>query len=441
MAVTVQLVHPRDDKWYGGFYIQSHFGPPIGLAVIAKAIKSAIKDVTVQIFDGNVTPLNEILERIGADFVGVSDWYSNHLNALRILEQAKARGATTIIGGHNVNYLAERILANNPFVDFAVAGDGENSIPFLIAGKKPAEIPNLVYRDGGRIIRNRREESDLDILFDLDGLEKLNCGPGRPFPLSSIRGCVKAEKEGRCAFCSIDHKLKIMNPDFFWRQVKLLFEKYGMDYFFETGDSFVVGDYPERLLAARPKELSKIKLRCYARPDQLNEKNAKILKKLNMKEIYLGVESINDNVLRNAGKSYSKKDIKKAVRLLEKNRICFMVPFLYGLPGETRKTAAETLAFAKKLVKRHPKMKIIAGIVVPLPGTELFENIKRNKKALAGYPGDLGKDDFFDYKKLVQIHTKYFTSLTYEELRDFVEKTSALVGWNKNRVVAFGTNK
>ena len=41
-------------------------------------------------------------------------------------------------------------------IDYLVIGEGEGSMLDLADGKAPAEIPNLVYREGGRNISNPR---------------------------------------------------------------------------------------------------------------------------------------------------------------------------------------------------------------------------------------------------------------------------------------------
>src|SRR3989338_631116 len=424
--MKIQLIRPPFDSWCNNKGQMTELeAPPIGLAIIAKCVR----DADVEIIDGLNLPLDEIVKQINGNIIGVSDIYSNHLNSLKILKEAKNKGAVTFIGGTNVTYLAENILKNHSYVDYAVIGDGENSLSNFISGEDIKEIPNLIYRKDSAIIRNQAENAPLTTLFDLEKVANLHLNPSSALLISSIRGCIKAEKGGRCSFCSIRHPLRVMQPELVWEQIRTLNEKYGSEFFYETGDSFMVRDFPEKLLSARPKKLRQIQIKFYASPDQINNENIKILKELNARDIFLGVESVNDSILGDSGKSYRRTDIENAIALLDEHHISpVQVTFVYGLPGETKESAEETLNFAKRIAEKHPNLKIFSSLPIPFPGTQLFNNIKNHPEARKEYDGDLDKDDFFDYKKLIQIQTKYFTSVEYDVLCEYARKTWQLAG-------------
>ena len=80
----------------------------------------------------------------------------------------------------------------------------------------------------------------------------------------------------------------------------------------------------------------------------------------------IGGESGSDTILENAKKGCTAEDIKITVKMLRKAGITSLVYFIIGLPGETRETVAETIAFSKKAnpdyVEFYP--------ATPYPGTE-----------------------------------------------------------------------
>jgi radical SAM superfamily enzyme YgiQ (UPF0313 family) len=251
--------------------------PAIGLAILA----ARLREHEVKIYDLNHQPTLDL----NADVVGVTDLYANHANAIDIMRAAKEESATTVIGGPNVSFLAERILRNNPFVDYAIVADGEDALPALLAGNKPENIPNLVFRDGERIVRNPRQRVRMDTLFDLDDVVGLDIDPGKLYTINAIRGCAKAEKEGRCSFCSLDLALNVMDPALVWEQIGILNSKYGLTRFFEAGDTFMVGKFPEKLLAARPSRLENTSFRVYASADEITPESSKLLAALHVEEI------------------------------------------------------------------------------------------------------------------------------------------------------------
>lgn len=434
--MKIQLIHPPADKNYGSPEAQWLKSAPIGLELIAQAIG---KEHEVEIIDGSNLKLKNILKNVSGDYVGVSDWYSKHENALRILKEAKRKGAITLIGGPNATHLAERILSQHPFIDYAIVGDGEEATKRLIAGESRDTIPNLVYRQSNAIRKNPIENVTLDRIFNLEHISNPNYCKENPFPISSIRGCIKAELDKRCSFCSMNHRLKLMNVENVWRQIDLLNSKYGFDYFFETGDSFIVGKYPEMLLEKRPKHLEDIKFRIYTSPNQITPETIAILKKLNVREIFLGVESADQNILNSAGKKYSLEQINSAIDLISSNRIELQVPFIYGLPGESAKTMQKTYAYAIELMNKYPQTKLLVSTPIPLIGSELFEDLRKNKQVRKRYSGDLDKDDSFNYESLIKLQTKYRTKVAYSQINNYVTKTRALA--KKENVAGCGINK
>jgi len=225
----------------------------------------------------------------------------------------------------------------------------------------------------------------------------------------------------------MDHKLKIMGAKQVWEQIDILNGQYGLDYFFETGDSFIVGRYSELLLESRPEHLKKIKFRIYASPDQITEDNIKILKQLNVQEIFLGVESVDENVLKQAGKKYGRKDIDWALKLTYDQGITVQVPFIYGLPGETEESMELSYQYARQIIEEYSEVKLLVSRAIPLIGSKLFGDLRADERVKADYQGDLDKDDSFDYGSLIRLQSKYKTDVSYETVLEYIHKTKELV--------------
>ncbi|MBC8495435.1 B12-binding domain-containing radical SAM protein [archaeon] len=434
--MKIQLIRSPLDDWYSVGQIEEFVSIPIGLLIMAAELKKVGAEVSI--IDGANDSLKNILKKINADWVGVMDLYSTHQNSLAILKYAKEQGAKTIIGGPNVNAIARRIIANNPFIDYAAIGDGENSFPRLIREEEHKDVPNIVSKKNPF---PRRENAKLATIFDLEDMEIIPSNIKYfTVPISTIRGCIKAELNKRCSFCSIDHDLKVMNSETVWKQIRLLNEKYGVKSFLETGDTFIVGNNAKRLLDTRPKDLKHIEFsRVYAIPDQITPETAYILQQLNVRFVYLGIESSNDGILRRANKSYTKQDVEKSLNLLEERGIQFHVPFMYGLSGETKETMQQTYEYARELIEKHPNIKVCTSFAIPLPGSELFNQLLQNQGAVKEYKGNILTDDLFNYQSLVRLHLKYYTSVDFEGVSEFLDKTRCLIKKNEN-VTSFDVN-
>jgi len=424
--MKVQLVRPPMNFCTPG-QMEDNVSYPVGLCLLAEAVREKNPGVKVEVIDGHKRPMDEVLGKIDGDVVGATCIYSNYDNALAVLRHAKERGAMTVIGGANVTHIGKRILANREFVDLAVVNDGEDALPEIVSGKAGYGTPNLVYRTmGGQIMESPKRNAPLTTTFDLEDLVDRERWKPQSIPVSGIRGCMKAEKSSLCDFCSIDHKLKVMNPELMWQQARIL-KGYGFDYLWEVGETLFPG-YLNELLKTRPKDMGDMKWKFYVCADLVNEDFAESLKQLGTKEVQMGIETPNDNILKMVNKKSRLSDINRAVALLDRKGIDIHAAFMYGLTGETPESAQRTYEFAKSLVSEHPNIKkITTSHAVPFVGTGMFNRIVGNDRARNEYSGDLERDDKFDYEELTRLYDRHFTSVKFEDMAKLVKQTRELM--------------
>jgi len=240
--VNIFLIRPKIDAEYAevntGYSVNP---PPIGLEMLASYAAARISNAKIKIYsDIDYLPTDH-----SHDFVGISDWFSNHKNAISIARDAKERNSDCkiILGGPNASNLGNRILQNHTYIDYVVCGDGEETFTRLlteeIKNEELAQIPNLWYRDENNNIRytfDKNSKLNENPLFDLNHLVDFDVKPydsrrddfvpdidRTPIPISSIRGCIKAAKLGKCSYCNIPSKMvRVMNPNRTWEQISKL---------------------------------------------------------------------------------------------------------------------------------------------------------------------------------------------------------------------------
>lgn len=439
--MKVQLIHPANDNKHS--LIQNgykSFPPPAGLEILASYILSKKTNVDFEIFDGNTTSTYEIISNIYADFIGISDWFSNHLNAIDIAKKIKQRNPNCkiAIGGPNATNLGDRILKKYSFVDYVICGDGEESL-FGLLDRQPFNIiPNLWYRQPNSEITftfkkvfniNKSEPYNLDHLYSfnfykynsnsLNYNETMNLAP---MPISSIRGCIKAKKYGACSFCSIidDSKLTVKSAANFWNQIEFLYKKYGIRKFFESGDSFVIGNYPEKLLISKPIDLN-IHLRIYANIETLSEQKIEILAKIGVKEIFIGIENIDPSILKQSNKVIDTKQVVKTLEIIEKFNIHPFLSFILGLPGESKESMKKNHDFARQLSYQFTKMNHISfNVGFPLIGSDWFKTLMNNSFIEKYYFNFTNKslfdEDDIDYELLFLLSLKEYSTVSFAEL-------------------------
>ena len=421
--MNISLIRPKiDDRYASVKQVYTSFPPSAGLSCLATVVREI---ANVQIYDENLIPAD-----FNADIIGIQDWVTTHNRALQLADQAKRHNPSSLIvlGGTNASHLADRILQNHLYVDYVVMGPGEEAIIGLAEGQVKERIANLCYRKNGHIVKNRQKIVPSPI-FNLEQVIQWECDDQTPFPISGIRGCIKAAKQGICEYCSLQNeRVVVMKPHAFWNQVRLLKENYGLRYFFETGDEFIVGRYPEQLLAVRPKDLSEVSLRIYSYPETLAQQGViKTLARLNVKELYMGVETINETILKKAGRHYNANVINRIFEELSEHGIMAMVPFMFGLPGETNESAQHNFNFSQQLLEDFPTtLKMMQySLVVPIVGSSYFSLACTNNNILKQYNQqnrNLLLDDDFNYSLLTEFFIQEYCAADISFLKELVEK-------------------
>jgi radical SAM superfamily enzyme YgiQ (UPF0313 family) len=185
----------------GGWYRM----PLLGLGYLAAYLRA--HGVSVGIVDAMFDQLKfaETVERIVAArprMVGLTAMTHEIRRAAQVAEAVRERlpGVLVVVGGPHATALPERTLEEFPVFDFAVVGEGEETLwrLWLAAGCAPAEAPataeqlrqieGLVFRNGGRVEVNARR----DWMRDLDSLPPPAWdlyGPAEVYQVYASRGC------------------------------------------------------------------------------------------------------------------------------------------------------------------------------------------------------------------------------------------------------------
>ncbi len=116
-------------------------------------------------------------------------------------------------------------------------------------------------------------------------------------------------------------------------------------------------------------------IRISTRPDYIDKKTLKRLKKYKVKTIELGVQSTNDFILAKCKRGHTYKDVIKASKLIRRYRFNLGHQMMIGLPDSTEKDDIQT---AKDLIKLKPKIVRIYPVLI-IKGTELEEEYNQGK--------------------------------------------------------------
>ena len=99
-------------------------------------------------------------------------------------------------------------------------------------------------------------------------------------------------------------------------------------------------------------------IRCSTRPDYIDEKRLKTLKNFGMRNIELGAQTTNDEILRRCGRGHTFKDIENASRIIVNEGITLGLQMMLGLPFDTfendMQTAHDIVRLGAKETRIYP---------------------------------------------------------------------------------------
>jgi len=283
--------------------------------------------------------------------------------------------------------LEKRSLKEFNQADFAVVGEPEwvvKNLSQALENDNPLEkINGLVYRRDGEIKINLPQDLSKNDINQLPfpARDLLNNGAyclptnGEKFTLLSVgRGCPY-----NCSFCVANlyygKKFRKREVDSIVNEIEECLNKYRIKNFLFWGESFSIDSvYGEKICDEIIKRNLKITWATASRVDTLNKQLLEKMKKAGCHLLSLGIESFNQKIIDLTHKNISLEQIEKAIALVKKAGINSMGHFIFGLPGETKKTAKKTIKWACQSSLNYAQF----YCVVPYPKTELGRIAKEN---------------------------------------------------------------
>jgi anaerobic magnesium-protoporphyrin IX monomethyl ester cyclase len=302
-------------------------------------------------------------------------------------------------GGYHATQAYPSIFAEG-LVDYVVRGPGEEAIvelahalqryqnPLSLSARL-TDVPNLVFEQDSKLVVNPfkpiADVNDLPPMnYSLIDVNKYYSGQYKRLQYVTSYGCPY-----RCAFCvePAQHarQWKALNPQRVVDEVISLCQEYEPERIDFVDANF--SSNPKRVVEI-VKEMARrrahIELVCDMRPgDVLNIAgltSLRALREAGFAEIWLGLESGSDRMLRILKKDLRAADALAACRALDETGIQTNVGFLHDIPGETLEDSNETFELIENLCQlQHNRQ--LHHWCMPYPATEVFDELFRDTDA------------------------------------------------------------
>ena len=164
--MRILFIHPNYHS--GGAEIAGNW-PPAWVAYLSGALKKAgytdIKFIDAMTFDVGDDALRREIADYAPDVVGATSITPSIYKAQQVLKIAReaAPQAITVLGGVHATFMYRQVLAEAPWIDAIVRGEGEEIIVDLVKaideGRWPSQrdtIKGLAYARTARSSRRRR---------------------------------------------------------------------------------------------------------------------------------------------------------------------------------------------------------------------------------------------------------------------------------------------
>jgi radical SAM superfamily enzyme YgiQ (UPF0313 family) len=296
--------------------------------------------------------------------------------ALQRLIREMAPGVKIILGGPHVTARYDEALLN-PDTDVVVRGEGESTIiEVLEAIRFPAYgfegIKGIAYRDGSGAIRCNSQRPTINALDQLPiAAYHQTDGPASRGVLNliSTRGC-----PGRCVFCAAHvvagPLVRGHSAEWLFSMICALHRRNAFRVVSILDDTFTMDRRRVHTFCSllRKWETTLVWM-IRTRVDAIDEELVECLSSAGCIDVFLGIESADDGVLKSIGKNTNLAQIRQAIRLILKHGLLLETSFILGHHSDTRETIEKTILLAMA-VREFGHLTGI-GISTPFPGTPL----------------------------------------------------------------------
>jgi len=358
---------------------------PIGIGYLAAIMEQnglKVKIIDEQVVDDTIAKIIKYTKELTPPYIfGFSVLTASYKSALETSKKLKELYPDSIIifGGPHPTALPEEVLTNTE-VDIVVKGEGELILPELYRRLKNkhdySDIKSISFKKGSEIIHNEK----YPVITDLDTLPMFPYHLFDEIPeydmgfIVSSRGCPH-----NCIFCSnrivTGKKYRYRSPELTIDELCYLSEKYSPKIIYFFDDNLLVNHQRIYRLMELIKEKGlhkKMKFSFQARGDNVNEILLKDLYESGFQNIFFGLETSSDEIMKILKKGETVSQCVNAVKMAKKAGFYVSATFIYCLPTENHQIRTDCIKLANELGIDMVRF----NNATPYPGTELYDIAK-----------------------------------------------------------------
>ncbi len=357
--------------------------PPLGLITVAALLPSAWE---MRLIDLNTGTLTE-QDWQWADLIVISAMYIQRDGLLALVGEAKRRGKTVVAGGPYPTSLPEAALEAG--CDFVVRGEGENTMPLLLAAME----------QGRTGIIESLEKPDMTTSpvprFDLLGLNDYAA-----FTIQTSRGC-----PFDCEFCDVvnlfGRKPRYKTPEQVIAELETLYRLGARGSVFICDDNFIGSKQHARALLQELTPWLRRRGEPFRFLTQVSVNLGQDLELIdlmtaaNFDKVFIGIESPDEKVLQTSHKYHNiKNPLVASLQNIKEGGLGVIGSFIIGLDGETTGAGRRICEFMEQTAIPVAML----GVLQAAPHTKLWHRLEGEGRLRQDMGDDMGTFSALNYE-------------------------------------------
>ncbi|MGQ9640377.1 MAG: B12-binding domain-containing radical SAM protein [Candidatus Bathyarchaeia archaeon] len=338
------------------------------------------------------------LKRNSPDFVMIETKTPVVKRHWRIIDDIKevVPEARVVLVGDHVTALPRESMENSKIDYVLEGGDYDflllNLVEYL-EGKVERLDSGIWYREDGKV----KSSGSFRLDHDLNGLPFIDRDLTKWWLYSEKNGNFKEtpgmytmvgrdcwwRKDGGCTFCSwptLYPTYRVRKPELLVDEIGMLIEEYKVREVFDDTGTFPVGSWLRKFcdLMIKRGYNEEVSFSCNMRFGALSLEDYRLMKKAGFRMLLFGLESASQQTLDRLNKGIMVEDMVKECRVAREEGIEPHITIMVGYPWETREDALRTLKLARMLMEKGWAITLQSTIVMPYPGTKMYEEALEN---------------------------------------------------------------
>ena len=401
MKILLVSPHPNAKK----SFLNKFNYPSLSLQQIAGITP---KEHDVEIIDERYEPIN--FEK-KYDLVGISLLTYNSIRGYEISKIFRAKKIPVVLGGYHASLIPDEAIKH---ADSIVIGEAEYTWPKLLEDLKKGKLKKIYKAD--RLVEPEDippARHDIGVYTTMEAIQ-------------ASRGCPTG-----CEFCAMQ---KIEGPRFRARPVDNLIEEMktikSNTIFFADASLTISPPFSKKLF----KEMVQLnkKFHCFGNINVVSRDDEflKLSQKAGVDRWYLGIESISQENINQAGKSTNKvENYGSAIKKIKDYGMDVTGFFIFGLDHDTPEIFQKTL----DAIYEWDLDSASFSIVTPYPGTRLFERMDKEGR-ITNYDWSRYEEGKVNYKPAKMTEEELLEGIRYVAKDFFSVKQSFKRSFNKHNL-------